>query len=683
MIDNEVDFGNILDAPEEAQPAAKLSLKPRVKPRKPTLQSKSSAPNPAAKIKDRSAGCVTQGNSSEELSNSHGRETLGHPVSKTVGDIAGSQGTLDTPSEDMLTVPAGTLKNCDVVSGSAAGGASTVVSVSLDNEHADDSSELGTHHESSLVSDIHASPAHSCGKAIDDIVDFGETFDAQAKDETISKLQPKVQVKLPKLAAKSRRTNQKVAASTINVVRENERSDTNQSGLQDEPVQAPKCRGSGGQTSDSEALPGAEPKGKGKSVSFALPDASEGAAPRDTNSVIYDFDSFCDELYDLPRKTVEKEYTDNSCQYPEGEPSDHDVEERPKSHVGETRSSMKLRNRKNLQKAGKSQHTDEDYFDEGFVEPSTSEQDNDSSVDYTAGSKRKIRQKSSNGVEEPQQQGVQNDKNQISSRGRKKISKDAPTEKTEKKLTHRIRQKRMKEVKTLLETPYGEIDHKKLSAAHLRLLQEARERNNVKETPPGASSNARSQHENPDDFDYRYDEEDNFDEDRAETNVENATKLNYHSYMNKQTRAKWSKSETDLFYQGLRQFGSDFAMIQQLFPDKTRHHVRQKFKAEEKKNPMLIHDALIRRSGDNLYFKKVIKQLNIEEPVISSTCKQDGASNESGPANENVSDDFINEEENSSIRSDKEQDMHLSDVQEEKHVPETSDDDLGAIFDWY
>jgi hypothetical protein len=32
------------------------------------------------------------------------------------------------------------------------------------------------------------------------------------------------------------------------------------------------------------------------------------------------------------------------------------------------------------------------------------------------------------------------------------------------------------EVKTLLETPYEEIDHKKLSAAHLRLLQEARER---------------------------------------------------------------------------------------------------------------------------------------------------------------------------------------------------------------
>lgn len=40
--------------------------------------------------------------------------------------------------------------------------------------------------------------------------------------------------------------------------------------------------------------------------------------------------------------------------------------------------------------------------------------------------------------------------------------------------------------------------------------------------------------------------------------------------------------------------------------------------------------------ADNLYFKKVIKQLNIEDmvPDISSTHKQDGASNEGGAANE-------------------------------------------------
>jgi hypothetical protein len=40
--------------------------------------------------------------------------------------------------------------------------------------------------------------------------------------------------------------------------------------------------------------------------------------------------------------------------------------------------------------------------------------------------------------------------------------------------------------------------------------------------------------------------------------------------------------------------------------------------------------------ADNLYFKKVIKQLSIEDvlPDISSTRKQDVASNEGGPATE-------------------------------------------------
>jgi hypothetical protein len=38
-------------------------------------------------------------------------------------------------------------------------------------------------------------------------------------------------------------------------------------------------------------------------------------------------------------------------------------------------------------------------------------------------------------------------------------------------------------------------------------------------------------------------------------------------------------------------------MIQQLLPDKTRHQVRAKFKTEEKKNPLLVHDAIIHRSG--------------------------------------------------------------------------------------
>ncbi|KAF7091326.1 hypothetical protein CFC21_093923 [Triticum aestivum] len=259
--------------------------------------------------------------------------------------------------------------------------------------------------------------------------------------------------------------------------------------------------------------------------------------------------------------------------------------------------------------------------------------------------------------------------------------KDTLTEQPEKKLTHRIRQKRAKEVKTLLEKPDHEIDRMKLSVMHIRLLHEARERIKSKTIPSGPSSfnQSSSQFGDTNSFDPF---EENYDNGRRENHmVENATKLNYHSYMNKQTRAKWSKSDTDLFYQGLHQFGSDFAMIQQLFPDKSRDQVRQKFKTEEKKHPMQVHDAILHRSRDNLYLKQVIKQLNIEDLQrdINSTHKQVVASIEGDTGNE----DFM-EEENDSNWSAKELSARQSEVREVEHVAGNADDGLDLdVFDWY
>ncbi|KAE8814076.1 Transcription factor TFIIIB component B'' [Hordeum vulgare] len=259
--------------------------------------------------------------------------------------------------------------------------------------------------------------------------------------------------------------------------------------------------------------------------------------------------------------------------------------------------------------------------------------------------------------------------------------KDTLTERPDKKLTHRVRQKRTKEVKYLLQKPDHEIDHMKLSVMHLMLLQEARERIKSKTIPsgPSSSSNQSSQFGDTNSFD-PFGE--NYDNDRTENHgLENPTKLNYHSYMNKQTRAKWSKSDTDLFYQGLQQFGSDFAMIQQLFPDKTRDQMRQKFKTEEKKHPMRVHDAILHRSRDNLYLKQVIKQLNIEDLPrdINSTHKQEVASIEVDTGNEDLM-----EEEGDSNWSDKELGTHQSEVREGEHVSGNADDDLDLdVFDWY
>ncbi|WVZ95684.1 hypothetical protein U9M48_041418 [Paspalum notatum var. saurae] len=556
------------------------------------------------------------------------------------------------------------------------------------------------------------------------LVNLDSILEESVQGETLAKFHPKLRPKPGNASSKVARTNDNVAAATLMVGTCADNNDVCTTPKDQETITFPAPQDvhatvdldspnelinppiDGSQsmveevsvapTSQSRPTVGRE-KDKSKSVSFALSDAS--VTPTDIDSEMCNFSNSCnDKLTDenvsnssqqmAERHNItEEQYsndqdcTDNDCWNQEVEPLDHAVEQQPESYVGETGSSMKLRSRKKMHKVPN--NTADDYFGEDCVEPSLAEEDNDSGDDYTAGTKRKVRKRSMDGVEESQKQKAQKDKSKVSSRGRKRTSKDKLAEKPEK-LTHRIRQRRTKEVKTLLETPREEIDPMKLSAAHLRLLQEARERVNPKQTPSGPSSNTSFGLEDIDDFDYRGEEAMNFDNERTDNHLQNAPKLNYHSYMNKPTRGKWSKSDTDLFYQGLRQFGSDFAMIQQLFPDKTRHQVRQKFKSEEKKNPLLVHDAIIHRSGDNQYFKKVIKQLNIEDavlPEINNTNKQDGASSEGGPGNENVLDDFTNEDDFDFTTEGDGSNPQMSGVQE-GHVS-GNDDDLGDVFDWY
>ncbi|KAJ1674965.1 hypothetical protein EV182_002207 [Spiromyces aspiralis] len=63
----------------------------------------------------------------------------------------------------------------------------------------------------------------------------------------------------------------------------------------------------------------------------------------------------------------------------------------------------------------------------------------------------------------------------------------------------------------------------------------------------------------------------------------------------KGTRRRWTKEETDQFYQSLRKWGSDFEMIAKDCPGRTRSDVKTKFKREEKHHPDLVTDAILRR----------------------------------------------------------------------------------------
>ncbi|KAL2940611.1 Transcription factor TFIIIB component B'', partial [Bienertia sinuspersici] len=72
--------------------------------------------------------------------------------------------------------------------------------------------------------------------------------------------------------------------------------------------------------------------------------------------------------------------------------------------------------------------------------------------------------------------------------------------------------------------------------------------------------------------------------------------FNYQTCMTKETRARWTKQDTELFYQGISQFGSDLSMVQQLFPGRTRHQIKLKYKKEERQNPVRLHDSLTGRA---------------------------------------------------------------------------------------
>lgn len=54
-------------------------------------------------------------------------------------------------------------------------------------------------------------------------------------------------------------------------------------------------------------------------------------------------------------------------------------------------------------------------------------------------------------------------------------------------------------------------------------------------------------------------------------------------------------------FQAVRQFGSDFAMIQQMFPGRTRQQIKSKYKTEERKFPNQMADALMHRAKGKFF----------------------------------------------------------------------------------
>ena len=74
--------------------------------------------------------------------------------------------------------------------------------------------------------------------------------------------------------------------------------------------------------------------------------------------------------------------------------------------------------------------------------------------------------------------------------------------------------------------------------------------------------------------------------------VESGTILNSSTYSNRIKPERWSVEDTDKFFRCLTMFGSNFTLIANLFPTRNRRQIKNKFTAEDRRDPARITKCL-------------------------------------------------------------------------------------------
>ncbi|ODV61641.1 uncharacterized protein ASCRUDRAFT_70111 [Ascoidea rubescens DSM 1968] len=85
------------------------------------------------------------------------------------------------------------------------------------------------------------------------------------------------------------------------------------------------------------------------------------------------------------------------------------------------------------------------------------------------------------------------------------------------------------------------------------------------------------------------------------------TKSDRTKTLNPNLISSWSIKETIKFYKALSSYGTDFQLIAQLFPNKTREKIKGKYSVETRRNPELVEFSLNNKSAINVkqYFRDV------------------------------------------------------------------------------
>lgn len=94
---------------------------------------------------------------------------------------------------------------------------------------------------------------------------------------------------------------------------------------------------------------------------------------------------------------------------------------------------------------------------------------------------------------------------------------------------------------------------------------------------------------------------------------ENGTKLNSATYANYTKAEKWTREDTEFFFQALRQFGTDFSLIQRLFPGRSRRQIKKKYLVEDKMNPQRVEAAIKNLNPDTVLYQNLIDVLQTPE----------------------------------------------------------------------
>ncbi|KAG5061579.1 hypothetical protein JHK87_002608 [Glycine soja] len=220
------------------------------------------------------------------------------------------------------------------------------------------------------------------------------------------------------------------------------------------------------------------------------------------------------------------------------------------------------------------------------------------------------------------------------------------TEEPLKKFSHSTRRKKRCVDKALLEIPEDELDRLRIPIKDIILLEEHRERLAKKEAMTSNISSTNqsggdSLHEagaynegaynegayddgayNDGEFLGSEDGRDPYDDQANEGIASTSVLLNYQSFREKTPRGKWSKQETELFYEAVREMGTDFSMIQEIFfPNKSRHQIKLKYKNEERQQPLQLTDAVNNRAKDHPHSKLFIERLQLASAKAEDPCR--------------------------------------------------------------